>query len=1216
MSVQFVVGTGRMDHEEELVKQAETWLKSSPTHEVFYLVPNSIKFEKEVQLLKRLGKLEQENESREIASTRMQVFSFYRLAWYFLQNTPYLSSENINKAGMAMIFRKILRENRSLLSIFKGEVNKTGFIAQLVDLFNEFHDGNISNQDLEKVIASFAPEDRKTSAKFQDIYVLFEKYQEALAHYQWDSSDSLDYLIRFLETIEMQNTMIIIDGYSRFSAREYKLLDVLMRKSGEFRLALVTDKITSNEALNPMDLFYDSKKVYQTVLQMARRNGLPLLLDVHVTRERILREDFVHLDEYWREEKSSQNNGQDIQLWKADNPFIEIHRVAKEIHRLVVEEGYRYKDIEVLTRDLDSYHQHIAPIFAWNDIPIYSNHDEEMNQHPLIELFHSIFSIHDYYFRYADVLRLLRSELFVPDFQSENEQVAVGESLDLFVEPESLSLHAWQQKMREFRDSVDITENIVLKYGYEHGDWTKEKDWSFITYDFTELNSNKEEKHIKEEKISNEIRHFVGQTLSNFYKEMDNSQTGKNAAKIFYKFLVDQRVEQQMLYFRDQAIDRGELDEARRYEQTWEEFIALLDEYVLIFGEEPLNWEEFTEIFSSGFDNLSYGKVPAMIDRVQITSLELARAGQAKVVFVIGLTNQVLPMTYENKSILSEEERTYLVNSLDEGQFLLNDAQASTAKEPFMAYLLFLSATDKLYLSYPATSEESKDLLISPYLERLSRGLNLAIQEMHTAQLTDNGEQTLAQVSTYRMLLSDLVLIKEQQKVQELPLSIVWEYMEKQLNKSALSNLSKKVNQSLTKKNLPTNLDKEAVEKLYSKELYASVSQFELFHSCGYKYFAQYGLRLKEREKLELDSATTGNFFHEALDTFFKMLLMAEKDLAQLTQTELEKFAESVLYETLGEQKFDILNRNNRMRYLKHQLADVVKRCIWALKKQADRTGLKTSQTEVLFGQLAGQVGINGLEFELSDGAKLHIRGKIDRVDQMNVDNQEYLAVIDYKSSAKDFDIVDSYYGIAMQMITYLDVALTDANEHLATQPVGSFYFHLENPELKYDSKYLTYSQEDDALLEEFKLKGFVVNNQEMLEKLDLSEQRSRSGKQVFEIKEGKNGIQQSATYPNKFFKEDELQTLIDFNQYNFKQAGEEILSGEIRLNPLAKGKDPIACKYCPFRSICAFDPMLKENNYERIQTFGESGGKGKKEAVLSQMKEELEEIGGEEENE
>ncbi|MEG2708111.1 MAG: hypothetical protein RR968_03165, partial [Vagococcus sp.] len=57
MSIQFVLGSASQDHSKELVKIADEWLQQSSDHEVFYLVPNHVKFETEIHVLKELAKL-------------------------------------------------------------------------------------------------------------------------------------------------------------------------------------------------------------------------------------------------------------------------------------------------------------------------------------------------------------------------------------------------------------------------------------------------------------------------------------------------------------------------------------------------------------------------------------------------------------------------------------------------------------------------------------------------------------------------------------------------------------------------------------------------------------------------------------------------------------------------------------------------------------------------------------------------------------------------------------------------------------------------------------------------------------------------------------------------------------------------------------------------------------------------------------------------------
>ncbi len=54
MSVQFIRGTAVADLEAPLIKATKQWLEEDAQHEVFYLVPNHIKFEQEIQSLAKV----------------------------------------------------------------------------------------------------------------------------------------------------------------------------------------------------------------------------------------------------------------------------------------------------------------------------------------------------------------------------------------------------------------------------------------------------------------------------------------------------------------------------------------------------------------------------------------------------------------------------------------------------------------------------------------------------------------------------------------------------------------------------------------------------------------------------------------------------------------------------------------------------------------------------------------------------------------------------------------------------------------------------------------------------------------------------------------------------------------------------------------------------------------------------------------------------------
>jgi len=1193
MSIQFILGTGSANHEEELLQQANDWLAQSSAHQVYFLVPNYIKFEKEIQLLRKSALLKGVDAKKAVASTNLQVFSFARLAWYLLGDTDLATGESLSESGTAMLFRKILLENKQDIHLFAGELQKSGFITQIIDLFDEFAKGKITQEDLADFIQK-GQSDELGQRKFAEILLIFEKYQDAIEQYQLASTSVLEKLTTKLPQLDMEKTMIIVSGYPWFNAEELALVEALMQKADEFRLAIVTDEAKPNMELNALELFYDGKRLYQTLYHKSRELGLKILSDKWAKEM----PENTTIDKVWRNLADNKKleveplaQGK-VQLWKSENPISEVDKVAKEIHRLVSEEGYRYKDIQILTRDLASYHSHLSPILAWNDIPFTMDRTDDVRNHPLVEFLRSLFAVNDYYFQYEDVLRLLRSELFVPF----HEEAAweIGASLDLFSEEaaSTLTLSQWEEQMKNFRAQVDITENIVLQYGYGKSDWTRQKDWKFVTYDFSDEEVT-ENSDVQKEQISNYIRRFVGLTLKEFFEKLKSAKTGLQAIEIFYDFLIESKVEKQILYLRDFSAVT-DTEKARDYEQVWSALMGILDEYAKIFGEDTFDYDSFVEILTTGLESHKYGKLPATIDTVQVTSMELARPMQAKVVFAIGLTNHTLPKTYENKSLLTQEERDLLEGSLEDGKYFYNDVRKRSAKEAYLAYSLFLSASEKLYLTYPETVNKVKDNRISPMVARFASALGISEEKRFEANISDNSQEAIKQISTYRILVRDLMRLYQQNslKPEEKP-AVLWQAAERELAKSTLSQKFSKVKESLSHQNIPGKLDEEVVDELYGKKIQASVSRFELFHNCEYHHFANYGLNLKERAVLEINPAITGSYFHEGLDIFFKLLLESNLSLKEASEEEVAALAEKTLQNLMNTSQFDLLKRDARMRYLENQLSNVIRRVLHTLKKQASLSSLTTEATELMFGTIAGQKGIDEIAFDLGNGKSVGLRGKIDRIDSIEIADGKYLGVIDYKSGAKNFDLADNYYGLAMQMITYLDVAMTNYSKDMNAKPLGSLYFHLQNPELKAEE--VPESQLEDTLLKEFKYKGFLLEDEKLLANME------ENYGSVYPIREFKNGIKPTGTS----FTEDDLGVVLQHNRQNFVNAGKEIVSGNIQLNPVREGSHPRACAYCPLRSVCVFDPTLKENEYKNMQNFGSL--KDKKNNIITTMKEELE---------
>src|SRR5699024_862853 len=132
---------------------------------------------------------------------------------------------------------------------------------------------------------------------------------------------------------------------------------------------------------------------------------------------------------------------------------------------------------------------------------------------------------------------------------------------------------------------------------------------------------------------------------------------------------------------------------------VWKTFTHLLDEYVETLGDTEFNDKVFHEILMTGFETATYSIVPPTLDEVIFSSMEGARFEPAKVVYILGATQDNLPKLTENRSLLTEEERVVLNESLEpNGKYLRPSVEQSTAAEPYIAYQAFLAGKERLFL--------------------------------------------------------------------------------------------------------------------------------------------------------------------------------------------------------------------------------------------------------------------------------------------------------------------------------------------------------------------------------------------------------------------------------------------------------------------------------------------------------------------------------------
>ena len=371
-----------------------------------------------------------------------------------------------------------------------------------------------------------------------------------------------------------------------------------------------------------------------------------------------------------------------------------------------------------------------------------------------------------------------------------------------------------------------------------------------------------------------------------------------------------------------------------------------------------------------------------------------------------------------------------------------------------------------------------------------------------------------------------------------------------------------------------------------------SVSRLEMYYRCSYQHFAQYGLGLKERRTYKLDAPDIGQLFHEALKTITDWINKEGRDFSDVTEKEANQYAQKAITHLAPILQNEILRSSNRYKYIEKKLLEVITRATYILSEQARRSGFTPVGLELAFGK--GET-LNPVRIQLPNGYELLLRGRIDRVDKGIFGNELYLRIIDYKSSNTDLNLIDVYYGLALQMLTYLDVVLTQSEAWLGKkgQPAGMLYFHVHNAMLSEETR-ISDEKINHQLFKKYKMNGLLLSNKDIVQLMDSDLESGSSSI----IPAGFKNDGQFNAY-SKIADYDTFSNLQTYIHYLIQQAGVDMTSGMLRLNPY-EFKQKSACTFCSFKSLCQFDPILEENRFRKLTNMKEKD-------ILNKIKEEAE---------
>lgn len=1004
------------------------------------------------------------------AIMQIDILSFQRLAGRVFAQLGLEDRAILDDTGKNLIIRKVMDRHRKSLTAFAGSLDKTGFISEVKSVISEFLQYSIKPKDLPDIIASVAKAPLLAD-KLTDIQTVYEAFMEYIQKDYITSEGVLGLLANHAgESDIIRGNVIAIDGFTGFTPVQYELIEKLLENALD---VYITVTIDTGEKINVRDgmenLFALSKETIASLLRIADERRVPV--SPHIMCEEAYRYKDSE-DLYFLEQNIFRYNGakylkepENMRVYCGRNPKDEIKYAAARILELTRKRGMRYRDIAVVSADIENYGSLAANIFAQNNIPVFVDYKRPVIGNVMIEFMRSAMNIIESGWSYESVFRFLRTGI-------------TGIT----------------------REETDILENYCLALGIRG-----KKKWN-SQWDGNYLRKNRNKADLS---VLNELRYRI----VNMLKPLEvGYESGKGKLKVssmltaLYNFVVNADIERKTLELADRLENAGELAESSEYRQIYGKVMELLDKISALIGEEEIRKREFAKIFDAGLEEIKLGLIPPAADCVLVGDMERTRLDNIKVLFFVGVNDGIIPAKKENKGILSELDRHILQN---ENVQLSPDAGRKIFIDRFYLYINMTKPSDRLYITYSANASDGKSLRPSYIIHTLFN--------MFPRIPADKYYGTGAEA-----WLTIPKAVKQ------------WEQTD-----------------------FTDGLDSETAAALYGDDVKESVTRLEQFASCEFSHFLKYGLEIAEREEYKIQASDTGSILHKSMERISFEMVKAGDDFAKMDEKQRNELVSRVVSEVAEEYGNSIFQNSSRSEYMIEKIKALTDRTVWAIGRQLADEKFTPESFEVRFSLPA---------MTASNKQTVNLVGSIDRIDICEDSENVYVKIIDYKTGNDKFALYKTYYGLKIQLMTYMMAAVEyEQKKHPDKKiiPAGAFYFGVDNPIVDADTDT---SKVEKAILKELSYDGLAND--------DIPE--DVLGKSADDIK------------ADSHITTKQFERLSEHLQDTIESMTDSMVSGAAAVNPVADGAAN-SCTYCRYRAVCGFYADLPGNSPRRIKYLKDS---------------------------
>lgn len=819
----------------------------------------------------------------------IDVLSFNRLCHRIFDEAGGNNREILDDTSKVLIIRHLASLLYDKLNVFSGNLKKPGYINEIKSVISEFMQYDISLNVIQNMLGE-TKDNPVLFNKLSDIAIIYEEFKNYLSDRFITTEEILDKAIELSHNAAfLKSCEIYLDGFTGYTPVQVRFLGQMMNMCD--RIVTTVTMGTDNDA----ELFSMGFKLINTLKKEAENASYPIEDDVILSKcfrfSGNSEIEFLENHLYRFDGKVFSEKCEKISIKEYSNINDEVSDITKDIVKRVREDGLRYRDIAILTGDIESYEMMFAHEFKKYNIPLFTDKTVVITLNPFIEFIQSAINCQIFDLNYESVVRFLRCGLGI--FSN---------------------------------DEIDRIDNYLKAAGIKKR-YKFERKWSYIP---RYMKKHDENCILNELEELNECRKKILKYINCF---SNTKQAAKEHAKNLYDFIVSASVYEKLSAYEKAFANDNDIMHEREYAQIYEKVIELLDKIVDFAGDEEVSLKEFADMLNAGLSSIRVGMIPPGVDEIMLGDMQRSRVGDIKALYLVGVNEGIIPGNSKKGGILSEDEREELLNN----NFILSPTTKELiGQERFYMYMNLTKTSDYLTLSYPLVGNDGKGLQPSSLINEINKLYdNLFIDKYEASK--DLDEVFSENEAIERLLLQ---ICSKDKDYEELLTTYVNE------------NNLEKIKDVLIKsqiKGSKRNISKEITTALYKDALTASITRLEKFAACPYSHFLKYGLRLTASEEYGFAKSDMGTIFHDVLQLYSEKLKNISNGWYALEKEESYKILEESINQIAQDNKESALFDNKRAEYSLKRMRRILRKAVDVLTIQI-RHGLFTpSDFEIPF---------------------------------------------------------------------------------------------------------------------------------------------------------------------------------------------------------------------------------------------------------------------------